>query len=122
MRSITEHHINACNRAITIEAGEPDPTTLGIYEYRIAYGLRGEGGRQLELEFQCGDPKLVGVNGLTNEVLLALLMDRIRSFQNGPLASNDNVRALRHLEAARDEMHLRTLEREERGVEGTRAP
>lgn len=130
MRSITEHRVNEANRAITLEAGEIDPTTGGVYEYSISYEYS-KRDEPLEsppvpvtvvLEFQCGDPKLVGINGLTNEVLLAILIDRAYAFQAGQLPSDGNARALVALVEAREAFMDRTVERAQRGVEGQRTP
>ena len=130
MRMITEHRVNDCNRAITLEAGDTDRTTGGVYEYSVSYEYSVRGAAQesppvpvrLELEFQRGNPKEVGINGLTNEVLLAILIDRARAFQAGQLASEGNARALGGLLEAREAFMDRTVERLQRGVEGQRTP
>lgn len=73
------------------------------------------------IRFQNGPIKEAGVNGITQEVLLAICADRLRSFQAGPYASRDNAVALTHLETAQMWLHKRTRERLARGVEGTHA-
>lgn len=130
MRSITEHRVNEANRAITLEAGDTDRLTGGVYEYSVSYEYYKRDAPQesqpvpvcIVLEFQCGDPKQVGINGLTSEVLLAILIDRARAFQAGPLASDGNARALLAFMEARDALFDRTVERAQRGVEGQRTP
>ena len=69
--------------------------------------------------FQNGPIKEVGVNGVTHEALLAILIDRIRGFQSGPYSGRDNAIALTHLEEALMWLQRRTRERIKRGVEGT---
>jgi hypothetical protein len=69
--------------------------------------------------FQNGPIKEAGVNGLTQEALLAIVIDRLRSFQAGPFASGYNAVALDHCEKALRSLQRRTLERISRGVEGT---
>lgn len=69
--------------------------------------------------FQNGPIKEYGVNGLTHEALLAILIDRMRGFQSGPYACRDNAIALTHLEEALMWLQRRTRERIKRGVEGT---
>lgn len=64
----------------------------------------------------------VGIVGMTNECLLAMVIDRLRCFQSGPFACEENATALAHLELALEELHLRTARRQARGVEGTHAP
>lgn len=60
-----------------------------------------------------------GINGLTHEVLLEIVADRLRSFQKGPYACKANACALTHIEEAQHWLQQRTLERMRRGVEGT---
>ena len=71
--------------------------------------------------FQNGPIAEVGVNGVTHEALLAILIDRLRSFQAGPYACRENALALTKLEEAQHWLHHRTHERMRRGVEGTHA-
>lgn len=73
--------------------------------------------RQL-IVFQNGPIKEAGVNGLTHEVLLAILIDRLASFQAGPFPSEYNLQALNHCKCALDALHSRTRDRIKRGVEG----
>jgi hypothetical protein len=60
-----------------------------------------------------------GVNGITHEVLFAILIDRLDGFQAGQYANDFNARALTYLRDALNQLHARTREREARGVEGT---
>lgn len=69
--------------------------------------------------FQNGPIKEVGVNGVTHEALLAVLIDRLRSFQEGPYACDDNADALRAMKQALHILQKRTMKRIARGVEGT---
>ena len=69
--------------------------------------------------FQNGPIGEVGVNGVTHEALLAIVADRLRSFQEGPFQGLENALALTHIEGALDYLRRRTLKRMERGVEGT---
>ena len=71
--------------------------------------------------FQNGPINEFGVNGLTHEVLLAILIDRLQGFQAGQYASNDNQVALEALCVAQLALQRRTRERMARGVEGTHA-
>jgi hypothetical protein len=58
--------------------------------------------RHPTLVFQNGPVKEngEGVNGLTHEVLLAILIDRLRGFQAGPYACPENALALSYIEGA----------------------
>jgi hypothetical protein len=68
--------------------------------------------------FQNGPIKEAGVNGITQEVLLAIVIDRLRSFQAGPFPSEENGLALDHCRLALNILKLRTMNRLMRGVEG----
>jgi hypothetical protein len=69
--------------------------------------------------FQNGPIKEVGVNGLTQEALLAIVIDRLRSFQAGQFSCRENAIALTKLEEGLMWLQRRTLARIRRGVEGT---
>ena len=69
--------------------------------------------------FQNGPIGEVGVNGITQEVLLAILIDRLQHFQKGPYSCRENAIALTKLEEAQMRLLQRTRGRVSRGVEGT---
>lgn len=69
--------------------------------------------------FQNGPIKEHGVNGVTQEALLAVVIDRLRSFQSGPFACRENAIALTKCEEALMWLQKRTRDRLARGVEGT---
>ena len=85
--------------------------------------LDGEGvevmDQSLLLLFQNGPIPQAGVNGITHEVLLEILIHRIQGFQNGPFACQANQDCLDHLKTAQELLLNRTRERMARGVEGT---
>jgi hypothetical protein len=131
VRKIKDHQVNACNEALGIyvidEPGEggachrydikgynpdknPSATAAGIHKC----------GPNQSLLFQNGPIKEVGVNGITHEALLVIIIDRLKGFQTGPFACEANATALEYLTAALESLNARTLERAERGVEGTR--
>lgn len=56
---------------------------------------------------------------MTHEALLAILIDRMRSFQAGPYSCRENALALTKLEEAQMWLLQRTRARMSRGVEGT---
>jgi hypothetical protein len=55
---------------------------------------------------------------LTQEALLAIVIDRLESFQSGPFVSPINAYALSLIRAALKTLQLRTSDRIARGVEG----
>ena len=72
-----------------------------------------------EVNFQNGPIKEAGVNGVMNEDLLAIVIDRIEGFQSGPYECEENQTALQCLRDAMEAFDDRTVAREKRGVEGT---
>ena len=80
-----------------------------------------EKGGQLELgyvNFQKGGIVLHGVNGLTNEALLAIVIHRLECFQAGEFSCRENAIAKTHIETGLLWLLKRTSDRKERGVEG----
>lgn len=72
------------------------------------------------ISFQDGPIKEVGVNGLTNEMLLAILIDRTKVLDDN-FPCDENKRAIQHMEEALVNFEVRTARRMIRGVEGTDA-
>jgi len=68
--------------------------------------------------FQNGPIPEAGVNGLTQEALLAIVADRLRSFQEGPFPCEENRVALMYVEGALSYLKSRTRKRVARCVEG----
>lgn len=71
------------------------------------------------LAFQDGPMAENGVNGLTNEIVLAIVADRLSAFQNGPYRCRENAIALTKIEEVLHWLHHRTQQRQIRGVDGT---
>ena len=71
------------------------------------------------IKFQKGPVKENGVNGCHQEDLIAIVIDRLRSFQAGDFACRENALALTKLEEALHWLNHRTNERIDQGVEGT---
>lgn len=74
-----------------------------------------------EVNFQNGPIKEVGVNGVMNEDLITIVIDRMRGFQSGNYACRENALALTKLEEALMWLTKRTNDRIDKGVEGTHA-
>lgn len=116
MRTIDSHQIpgNPVNDGIeikTIDAPGPGGANH-IYQITPLNGTR------CTLNFQHGGVPENGVNGVTQEALLAVVIDRLRSFQAGPFPSHHNEVALSLCDRALIVLHQRTLDRMARGVEG----
>lgn len=130
MRQLTDHKVNPANDKIDIlVVDEPGPGGANHVYQIVGYDPRTNpsasqaqyladavGGIVL---FQNGPINEVGVNGVTHEALLAIVADRLRSFQEGPYACKANACALTHIEEAMHWLQQRTIERMRRGVEGT---
>lgn len=71
------------------------------------------------VSFQRGPIKEYGVNGIHNEDLLLILIDRLERFQNTEYACDENDEAIKHLYLAVKALRERTNKRRERGVLGT---
>lgn len=69
--------------------------------------------------FQNGPIKESGVNGVMNEDLIAMVIDRLEGFQTSPFKCRENALAITKLEEALHWLRHRTNARERRGVEGT---
>jgi len=129
MREITSHKINGLNDALKIEAtDEPGPGgahhdyAISFFDERYGHDrspISDRHGRNCIISFQNGPIGEVGVNGISQEALLAIVKDRLECFQSGPYATADNQAALDHVCDAIDWLHKRTKERMARGVEGT---
>lgn len=119
MRVLNEHVVNPANDKITVAVMDEPGAGGANHVYSCAL----PGGRETVIEFQNGPISADGngVNGLTHEVLLAIVADRLRSFQAGPYSCKANACALTKIEEAQHWLQQRTLERMKRGVEGTHA-
>lgn len=72
-----------------------------------------------QVKFQKGPIKENGVNGCCNEDLIAMVIDRLNSFQESPYKCRENALAITKLEEALLWLRKRTMDRERRNVEGT---
>lgn len=88
------------------------------HEYEIRF-VKGGGRVFQQISFQKGPIKEHGVNGVHNEDLLAVVVDRLQCFQSGEYRCRENALALTKLEEALHWLRHRTQGRERRGVEGT---
>lgn len=117
MRELNEHRVNPGNDTIQVVVTDEPGQGGANHEYCCSL----PDGHVTNISFQNGPISVYGngVNGLTHEVLLAIVADRLRSFQAGPYSCKANACALTHIEEAQHWLQQRTLERMRRGVEGT---
>ena len=71
------------------------------------------------INLQKGAIKENGVNGVMNEDLIAIVIDRLMSFQESSFKCRENAIAITKLEEALLWLRKRTMDREKRNVEGT---
>ncbi len=114
MREITTHAINELNEALKLTVLDAPGAGGACHKYQITLG-----DKIWNIDFQNGPIGEAGLNGISGEVLLAVLIDRLQHFQSGAYANRDNAIALTHLEDALMRLQKRTRERVARGVEGT---
>jgi hypothetical protein len=122
MRELTNHKINGCNEAITITVRDEPGQGGACHHYRMVVDHGEKENRTAhfqELFFQNGPIAEVGTNGITHEALLAILENRLASFQFGDYACFENEKALYHIREAMMWLKHRTEKRLARGVEGT---
>lgn len=128
MRVITEHKVNPANDRIDISVMDGPGAGGANHAYHVgpidlgrnpSHGTVENAPQSITLYFQNGPINESGVNGITQEVLLAIVADRLRSFQAGPYSCRENALALTKIEEAMHWLHSRTLTRMQRGVEGT---
>lgn len=128
-RKITEHQVNPANEKLMVEVTDAPGAGGAAHRYEIrgfdisanpSYpAISGYSYNAMTILFQNGPIPEAGVNGITHEVLLAIIADRLRSFQAGAYACEENERALEAVETALDYLKARTMKRMSRGVEGT---
>ena len=127
MRTITDHKVNGLNEALVVQAND-EPGSGGanhIYTIFIPDSVPTKPGVTVHttLGFQNGPiASPADFNGITNEALLAVVIDRMRGFCNGPFKCRENSVALTKLEEALMWLQKRARDRMQRGVEGSLKP
>lgn len=150
MRLITDHKLNGLNEALDVQVIDKPGHGGANHRYAIRptgqnpintedpIGSSQRAGACCDIRFQNGPINEHGVNGISNEALLAVVIDRLRGFQHkrleptvadqspgfdfnsrGDFACKENAVALTHLEEGLMWLQKRTRDRMARGVEGT---
>lgn len=122
MRRLTSHITPGLNEALEIQVLDEPGQGNACHRYVV----KGGDERKMsvaefvhcELRFQNGPIQEAGVNGLSNEALLAIVEDRLLGFQSGAYACRENAIALTKLQEAMMWLQKRTRDRIARGVEG----
>ncbi len=133
MRVLKDHIVegDSANHQLSIEVQDEPGQGGACHKYGI-YGFHAKSNVSADSScdddtkalvlFQNGPIKEFGVNGVTQEALLAIVIDRLRGFQSGPFSCRDNAIALTHCEEALMWLQRRTRDRLARGVEGANKP
>lgn len=121
MRTIEHHKINPTNDTLDVVVKDAPGHGGASHVYEVHHSNTAGVAPLLAINFQNGPIGEHGVNGVTQEVLLAIVIDRLRSFQAGPFSSRENALALTKIEEALHWLQQRTLDRIRRGVEGKTA-
>ena len=128
-RPLYEHEINKFNReCVKVEtADERNEADNAHHAYKISVVKEAQTSDEqtqivyeVVLQFQNGGLKETGANGITDQALLAICLDRLRSFNQGKFSSRENSLAITHIEDALLRMERRSNDRARRGVEGER--
>lgn len=121
MRTVDYHKINPANDLLDIAVVDAPGHGGASHVYEVQHVATAGVPPMLTISFQNGPIGEHGVNGVTQEILLAVVIDRLRSFQAGPFSSRENALALTKCEEALHWLQQRTLDRMRRGVEGKTA-
>lgn len=120
MRTVPTLALTPTDKALTTTCDDRDPAAGNMsHAYDVTFtNAHGERQRLGGVEFQHGPIAEAGVNGLTNEVLIAIVIDRLNGAQEGNFRCRENALAITKLEEASLWLAKRTLDRMARGVEG----
>ena len=107
---IDTHHVEGYDYNINIKAVPVERYGLPSYTYQLTKDYADKSWYQYikELSFQVGDPKVYGVNGVTNEALLAIMIHRLQRFQDNPKTyCVENNEAIFYMKSAMDALYTR---------------
>lgn len=129
-RNLFDHKNNKFNReCITVSTSDQRATDNAHHKYQIVvHPMDKDSGTVVDgkpvevcnLRFQNGGLKEVGANGITDQALLAIVIDRVRSFNDGQFRCRENSVVITKLEEALMWMEKRSNDRARRNVEGER--
>lgn len=124
LRELTSHKVNGLNEALRIKVLDQPGQGNACHSYVIyvpndAFNEELNASVCCNIQFQNGPIQEAGVNGISNEALLAIVEDRLLGFQSGPYACRENALALTKIQEAMMWLQKRTRDRLARGVEGT---
>lgn len=107
---ITSHHVKGYAYNIDVTAMPVERYGKPSYRYSFMKEYENKSGYQYikELAFQIGDPKTHGINGVTCESLLAVMVHRLSGFQDNPATNcTENKQAITYMELAMEALYSR---------------
>ena len=121
-RELTSHKVNELNEALRIEVLDLPGAGNACHRYKIVPPWKNpvekypaENSTMMraacDINFQNGPIAESGVNGISNEALLAIVEDRLLGFQSGTFACRENALALTKVQEAMMWLHKRTRDR-----------
>jgi len=126
---ITTHKVNGLNESLAINVLDEPGQGNACHQYQIETVEKANetepskaarlANATCRIRFQNGPIQEDGVNGISNEALLAVVEHRLQGFQSGDYACRENALALTKLQESIMWLHKRTRDRVARGVEGT---
>ncbi len=106
-RPLSDHRNNKFNReCVEVFTTDYRADDRAHHGYRVEvydrYGGKPDGGMvaSCDIQFQNGGLKETGPNGITDQALLAIVLDRVRSFNDGPYRCRENSMMITKLEEA----------------------
>jgi hypothetical protein len=119
MSEIAEHKLSLLNVQLNVERTQAGINGGGS-RYVISRIEPIDGAVVLMAEIKFQDGAIVdGINGITDEVLIAIVLDRLRGFNAGAFRCAENTRAIDHFEQGLNWLRERTARRQAEGIEGT---
>lgn len=119
MDKLVSHKCNGLNEALEIKV--LDEPGQGNACHRYVIYVPNDASIVCNIGFQDGPIQEAGVNGISNEALLAVVEHRLQGFQSGKYVCRENAVALMKLQEAMMWLQKRTRDRVARGVEGIHA-
>lgn len=127
-RELYDHKVNRFNREhVIVRTADERASDNAHHKYEILVVNEAQSSNETSqivedcrLIFQNGGLKEVGANGITDQALIAVVLDRIRSFNDGQFRCRENSIVITKLEEALLWLEKRGNDRARRGVEGER--
>lgn len=118
-KTLVELKSDLITQKYTVVLMEEDYQYNAPHLFKVKKAEPGDNDVLAHIHFQEGPIKECGVNGVNNEDLIAMVIERLRCFQDSEFNCRENEMAKTKLEEALMWLRKRTNARETRGVEGT---